>query len=128
VTTFIKRYKRLSAIISLIVLAVALPEGWSASAPLRGRMAARSDIQRGHYRILSYGLPPSWLPDYARLLKERYGVELHPVAGCIVSNGLVSYVDGYDEISAAAIIRKFGRDVFKECEEDACRRCISPSR
>jgi hypothetical protein len=118
---FIRKHKKLCAVISLIVLAVALSEGWSATVPLRGRMAARSDIRRGHYRILSYGLPPSWLPDYARLLKERYGVELRPVAGCIVSHGLISYVDSYDEISAAAIIRKFGRDVFKECEEDAQR-------
>jgi hypothetical protein len=119
--TFVRSHKKLSAIIGLVALAAALVEAWSVAAPLRGRMAARSDVRHGHYKILSYGLPPSWLPEYARLLRERYGVELRPVAGCIVSDGLVSYVDSYDEVSAAAVIRKFGRDVFKECEGDARR-------
>ena len=119
--TFVRSHKRLSAIIGLIALAIALVEAWSVAAPLRGQIAARSDVRHGHYKILSYGLPPSWLPEGARLLRERYGVELRPVAGCIVSKALVSYVDSYDEVSAAAVIRKLGRDVFKECEEDARR-------
>jgi hypothetical protein len=74
--TFVRSHKGLSAIIGLIALAVALVEAWSLAAPLRGQIAARSDVRQGHYKILSYGLPPSWLPEYARLLRERYGVEL----------------------------------------------------
>jgi len=112
---FVANHKKLAAIIAL----VAMLGAWWLAAPVRGHVAARFDIVRGHYRILTYGLPPSWRPEYARLLKERYGVELHPVAGCIVSPALVSYVDSYDDESAAAAIRKFGHDVFKECAEDA---------
>ena len=119
--TFVRSHKKLSAIIGLIALAIALVEAWSVAAPLRGQIAARSDERHGHYKILSYGLPPSWLPEYTRLLRERYGVGLRHIAGCIVSKALVSYVDSYDEVSAAAVVRKFGRDVFKECEEDARR-------
>jgi len=43
---------------------------------------------------------------------------MHTVALCIVSKTLRSYVDSYDEVSAAAANRKFGHDVFKECAEE----------
>jgi len=76
-------------------------------------------VARGHYRLLTYGLPVSWLPQYAVLLRKRYGVEVHAVAGCVVSPALISYVDNYDRVSTAAVNRKFGHDVFKECAEDA---------
>jgi len=117
--TFLRNHQRLAAVVGLAAMLLAMVGAWSAAARVRGRMAARSDLRRGHCRILTYGLPPSWLPEYARLLKERYGVELHPVAGCIVSRTLASYVDSYDAVSAAAANRKFGHDVFKECTEDA---------
>jgi hypothetical protein len=76
-------------------------------------MAARYDVGHGHYRILAYGLPPGWRSEYARLLKERYGIEMRTVALCIVSETLRSYVDSYDEVSAAAANHKFGHDVFQ---------------
>lgn len=85
----------------VVVMLLAMLGTWSATASVRGRMAARFDLRRGRYKILSYGLPPLWLPEYARLLKERYGVELHPVAGCIVSKTLFSYVDSYDDVVVA---------------------------
>jgi hypothetical protein len=116
---FARSYKQLTAVIAFFALLVALAEAWSIMAPTRGRRAAQFDVERGHYRILSYGLPPSWLPEYARLLKERYDVDLYPVAGCIVSKDLVSYVDAYDEISASAVNHKFGRNVFEESAEEA---------
>lgn len=76
--------------------------------------------------MLTYGQPVNWLAEYARLLKERYGVEVHPVAGCIVSQALISYVDNYDAVSAAEVNRRFGRDVFKECAEDARKTYSTP--
>jgi hypothetical protein len=84
-------------------------------------MAARFDALRGHYCELTYGLPTSRRPQYARLLRERYGIELHAVAGCIASNAMVSYVHGYNEVSTTGANRKFGCDIFKECAEDARR-------
>jgi hypothetical protein len=76
-------------------------------------------VGHGHYKILAYGLPPGWRAEYARLLKEHYGIEMRIVALCIVSETLRSYVDSCDELSAAADNRKFGHDVFKECAEAA---------
>ena len=92
---------------------------WSASASLRGYLVAEFDIARGHYELLGYGLPVEWLPDYVRLLRERYGVRYRAVTGCIVSGSLISYVDAYNRVSTAAANRKFGRDVFKECADEA---------
>lgn len=92
---------------------------WWATAPLRGRIAAHFDLRRRHYRLLVYGLPPAWRSGYADLLRERYGIEVRAVAYCIVSETLISYVEGYDTVSVAAANRKFGRDVFAECAEDA---------
>ena len=92
------------------------------SAALRGKLSAHLDLMCGYYRILGYGLPPPWLHEYARLLRTRYGVEYRPVAGCVVSRPLLNYVDGYDEVSAAAINRKFRRDVFTEISEEAKKK------
>lgn len=103
---------------------VAALGAWWLAAPVRGQVAARCDVWRGHYKVLTYGLPPSWHPKYARLLRERYGIELHTVAGCVVSTALVSYVDSYNAVSAAAVIHKFGHDVFRECEEEASKSTV----
>jgi hypothetical protein len=92
---------------------------WSVSAPIRGNLAARVDAHRGRYQVLGFGLPTPWRPEYARCLRERYGIEYRPVAGCIVSESLVSYVHAYHSVTSAATHRKFGRDVFRECAEEA---------
>jgi hypothetical protein len=68
---------------------VALVPAWWLSAPLRGYLTAEFDLLRGTYAVLGYGLSPSWRPEYARLLRERYGVQYRPVAGCVVSQDLV---------------------------------------
>jgi hypothetical protein len=112
------RNKRIAAIVSIVML-VGLVEAWSVAAPKRGRMAARYDLGRGHYKILAYGLAPGWRSEYDHLLKERYGIEVRTVALCLVSETLRSYVDSYDEVSAVAVNRKFGHDVFNECAEAA---------
>jgi hypothetical protein len=69
--------------------------------------------------VLGYGLPSPWRPAYARCLQERYNVRFRAVAGCIVSESLVSYVNAYDSVLEEATRRKFGRDVSQECEDQA---------
>jgi hypothetical protein len=108
-------------ILSTVVLLAGAWTLWSLFASMRGELAARFDIARGHYEIEAYGLPVPWRPEYARLLNERHGVRVHTVALCIVSQSLRSYADSYNRVSVAAVNRKFGRDVFKECADDADR-------
>ena len=71
--------------------------------------------------MLAIGLPPPWRNEYARLLRERYGIRVQTKALCIVSESLVTYVTTYNTLSQAAAIRKIGHDPFQECYEDAKR-------
>ena len=104
-----------------MVLIPATLAAWSYSAATRGRLAAHIDIARRHYKILGYGYPSPWRVGYSHLLHERYGIEYEAVAGCIVSDSLVDYVDAYDKVSIAAANSKFGHNVNKETAEEAIR-------
>jgi len=94
---------------------------WSASASIRGRIAGRIDVHRGRYQVLGYGLADRSRSEYARCLRERYNIEYRTVAGCIVSDSLVSYVKAYHSVVTEAANRKFGHDVFQECAGEAGR-------
>ncbi|EEF59911.1 hypothetical protein [Pedosphaera parvula] len=113
--TFVRNHKNLAAVVGVVAFMVA----WWLSASARGYLVARFDVARGHYEVQGFGLPAKWRPDYARLLRERYGIEHHTVAGCVVSDSLVSYVGAYNSVTKTAAQRKFGRDVFAECAVDA---------
>lgn len=110
--------------LALVAVLIGLSEAWPATAPVRGRMAARRDVRRGHYQLLVYGLPPAGRPEYERLLRERYHIQTEAAAYCIVSRPLRSYVDAYDEVSIAAADRKYGHDVFKEWLQISRVRCL----
>jgi hypothetical protein len=110
--------KRIVALAAIAALTV-LPWAWSVSAPIRGNVAARIDLHRGRYQLLGYGLPSLSRPEYESCLCQRYNVSFRPVAGCIVSESLVSYVDAYDSEVVEATNRRLGHNVFKECDEEA---------
>jgi hypothetical protein len=119
--TFLQRHKILMSVIGIIAILFAASQAWSLSAKQRGYWAARLDLRRGQYILLAYGLPWPWRPEYAKLFRERYGIEVRAVALCIVSETLRSYVDSYDEVIASATNQRFGHDVFKECAEAASK-------
>ena len=70
----------------------------------------------------TFGYPAPWRGEYGRLLKERYGVQLNPVAGCCVTDSLVEYVRGYNEVSCRLFSKKYGRDISAECLNEAQRK------
>jgi hypothetical protein len=105
--------------IGLIVLFVTLVYVWSVLAPARGRLAAKIDLWHGKYVYLIYGLEPPERREIARLLQERYRIELRTVAGDIVSQDLVSNVRSYNEVMDATIKSRFGNDVYEECAQAA---------
>jgi hypothetical protein len=117
---FIRRHKRLSAVL-VVGFVIAGFWGWDLSAQMRGQLIAHFDLSRRHYRILMLGLPTPWRPEYAHILLERYGIENRVVAGCVVTQPLLAYVDGYNQVSMSAANRKFGRDVFKDSIPAAIR-------
>jgi len=93
--------------------------GWWETAGIRGYMVASFDVARGHYEEQGYGLPGPGRPEYARLLRERYGIEYRQVALCTVSDELVNYADAYNSVSVAAAQRKFGPDIFEKTYKEA---------
>lgn len=102
-----------------VAAVIALPVLWYADAYPRGVLMHA----RGHYEVQTYGEPPpAWVDEYARLLKERYGVRLNRVAGCDVPMSLGWYIDGYNPMSTRLLEEKFGKDIFEECDVLARQR------
>lgn len=98
----------------------------------RGKRDARSDIARGHYAVLQYGLPvqpavgtdeqnTEWWSEFDQCLRQRYGIEYRKL-GCVGIKSEFAYYDSYNAVSNAAIKQKFGHDVFGECTRVAFRR------
>ena len=81
---------------------------------------AEADFARKVYRVFVVGKRPanSAYDDY---LREKYGVLVTPIAGCVVSEGIIGGQAGYNSTMKPLLIRKFGHDIFKEAE-DADRR------
>jgi hypothetical protein len=115
---FIRNHKY-SMACCIVAALIAVSWLWSFTASARGRVAAHIDMRRGRYQLLGYGLPSPTRPEYARCLRERYGIQFHAVTGCIVSESLVSYVNAYDSTLEEDARRRFGRNVFDECANDA---------
>jgi|HubBroStandDraft_6_1064221.scaffolds.fasta_scaffold531820_3 hypothetical protein len=115
---FLLRHRKLTAI-AIMVYAVVLYFTFRPPASVRGQRAAQSDISRGRYAQLGYGLPTEWTPDYVRLLRERYGVEYRVVAGDVLSQSEAEYYGAYNAVTTDAANRRFAHDIFKECAEAA---------
>lgn len=121
--TFIRRHRWLSASLMLVAGSI----GWLVSGGIRGQLVAHFDVARGHYEILTFGLAAPWRSEFARILRDRYGIEQRVVAGCMVTPSLVAYTEGYNQVSMTAANLKFGRDVFKESADDAMAKMRPPT-
>lgn len=98
---------------------IALLVVWQTCPGIHGRLAANWDLARGRPQRLAVGLPATWAKDAERLLLNRYGIETRRVAGCVVTERLLCFVAAYNEVSRKSALAKYGRDVFRECFEDA---------
>ncbi len=87
-----------------------------------GMAEARRDLSNGVLIVKTAGLPSPDRTDYKQLLQERCDAALQPIAGCIVTSELLAYMDGYNEVSTAAIRQRFGKDIFEELNRDARTR------
>ena len=93
---------------------------WTLTAPPRGYLAAKMDLVRGHYEVQSLGRHAPWKPQYTALLRERYGIENRTAGDCCVfTTSLSPYVSAYNAVMKPAVKRKFGHDVFAECDDEA---------
>jgi len=97
-----------------IALLVFMP--WSYVA---GKVVAHVDVARGRPKLLVYGLEVSWRDRGAEILHDRYGLEVKRIAGCRISESLVSFARGYNAESEAAMRARTGRDVVEESFDEA---------
>ena len=95
---------------------------------MEGDLLARFDVASGRYRVLTLGLPLPFHREYVRLLLDRYGIESHAIAGCAFSESAGAFARAYNSVSQEAAKRKFGRDVFAECLEDAYKGWAAAKR
>jgi len=92
---------------------------WDFTAYPRGGAVALIHQATKHYTVTTYGLASPWRLEYQDLLNTRYGVKLEVLAGCVVTEQLTEYVEGYNSISTAYMNKRFGHDIFAECSNDA---------
>jgi len=90
------------------------------TASRKAREMAETDFARKVYRLFVVGKRPA-KNAYDDYLKEKYGVLVTPIAGCVVSDGTIGAQEGYNSTMKPLLNRKFGHDIFKEAEE-ASRR------
>jgi hypothetical protein len=126
---FIRIFVGVAAVTAPVVLLMAWDSsGWRPLSSALGKHNAHRDVASGRYKILTYGIANPEGSPYANLLRERYGVELHAMAGCIVSKSLVDYVAAYNEVSTTAVRGKFGRDVFRETHDEVEKSRKQPAK
>lgn len=102
----------------------------SISSARRGRLAAQQDLSRGVLAIRTYGMFSPSDDVLTRLLKQKLGVELVAVAGCLVDNRIVAETRAYNEVMVAEITRKHGPNALErvrmEAEEQYVRELSPP--
>ena len=94
----------------------------SAKAYQIGRQDAEKDVRQGRLMMETFGLPPPWFDDCAKLLNERYRIQVKKVAGCIINGEIVGHAKGYNEVSTAEIQRRFGRDILAKTQLEVRER------
>lgn len=84
-----------------------------------GRSEARRDLTSGVVQLPMYGLPATWSGEFNRILEEKYHVGRFGLGGCLVSEGLVAYANGYSEVSRRFIEERHGTNLWKEVQAEA---------
>ena len=103
----------------IILALISLLFSWYAGSYCRGVMMASIDFVCGHYEEKDWGLPQPWVGDYTRRLKEKYGVTYDYIGDCSVFPTTGWYIDGYNSVSRALLVKKYGKDIFTECFTEA---------
>jgi hypothetical protein len=86
-----------------------------------GKKEAATDISRGKPKLYLYGTTAADVRERAVVLKERFGVESEPLAGCIVSQPLVAFVNAYNTANRSYVADRFGPTAFDAADRDAMR-------
>ncbi len=79
-------------------------------------LVAHVDLMFGRHKGFAYGHEKAWTGEYRLFLKQRFGIEI------VVDDSTDhSYADGYNSVSEAAAVAKYGEDslrlLYKEVED-----------
>jgi hypothetical protein len=91
------------------------------AAAIQGQADALKEIAEGRLALETMGLPAVWRGTYMDLLKERHGIQLRAVAGCIVNSSITGHARGFNEIMTAEIAKRYGADALDKARTDAER-------
>jgi hypothetical protein len=84
----------------------------------RGQADAQRDIAAGKLIIRMCGRPAPYVFHWLRILKNRYDIQLIN-SGCRVSDELLAYISGYNNVSQAEIQQRFGVEVLEQTRQAA---------
>ena len=105
---------------SLVVLVAVLVGCGCASTKVAssrtGASDAQTEIQFGILALERYGFGAG-IPTESDAYLASLGVEIRPVAGCVVDDQTLGHADGFNRVMRRAIKDKFGSDVFKRAEQ-----------
>lgn len=87
---------------------------------------AQMDIQAGKPEYRVYGEPMRDEQILAEILKAKYSVILHRVAGCIVTEDQLSQTKAYNAIIAGHLNKVYHKDVFAAASAEYVERLKTP--
>ena len=94
---------------------------YSKDAYLQGKTDAHHALAAGHLVVETYGLPPTHFEEYTRLMRERYAIEIRPIAGCCVTDTILGHSRGFNVVMEAEVEKRFGRNVCRQTVVEAER-------
>lgn len=86
-----------------------------------GHDAAERDLKAGRLALEIFGLPAPYFGEYAKLLLNRYHIELRQVAGCVIDEQIAGHAKGYNEVAMKEIERRYGKDMLETTRQEASK-------
>lgn len=94
---------------------------WSYVSSYRaGRAEAEKDVAAGRLAVEVYGFGAGG-GHYTRLVKDRYQIDIRPVADCFVNERIAGHAAGYNSVSEPEIERRVSRASLDAAQEEGAR-------
>lgn len=86
-----------------------------------GAADAIRDLQTNTARFCIYGKSAGlvFLKEWSALSEQRFGIKVEAIAGCMITEELVSYAESYNKILRAPIAENHGATAWEDCRNEA---------
>ena len=100
-------------------------EAWMFFSAYRtGRAEAQKDVAAGNLAIEEFGFGAG---SGGQILRERYQIELRPIAQCLVDQRILGHAAGYNSVSEPEIHRRFGRERITAARDEGVKLAMEES-